>query len=433
MTPQSSVMFAAPIRPGAQVPLRELLGTMNNRPGVYSPSNSLIPLHKLEKLHFCRILIVSDLAAADRRIYGLPELSLPDYLVFLAEVDGDEPIFRRELVSVAESGLWRIFSYCDGFATGTDLYTCLGHSTVPAAATYVNWLGRTVKQVRQEEALRRSLADFLHTCSDDCRGFDPQKLHADLKQFVAEQQSQGRLPLSPEEPTPLVWRLRNVLHLFYVPLVLLVCSPLLLACLPFLLWKIRQWERNDPAVAPPLELAHAEALSSIENYDVTNQFNVFGSLKPGRLRGWIVRFLLWVTDYAARHVYHRGGLARVSTIHFARWVPMDSNSRMLFSSVYDGSLESYMDDFINKVGFGLNLTFSNGIGYPRTRWLLLDGCRDEQTFKRVLRRHQLATEVWYSAHPGLSASNKHRNMQIRAGLENHSMTEEQIRTWLALI
>lgn len=433
MTPQSTVMYASPVRAGAQALLRELLSTLNLLPGVYDPSNTLIPVHKLERLHFCRIFVATDLAAADRPVYGLSAEGLPDYLVFLAEVDGDEPAFRRELVSVAEAGLWQIFSYCEGFAISADLYACLGAALVPAAAAYVNWLGRTVKQVREEEALRRALTNYLHTQLGATHTSSARELHAQLRQYVQEQQLQGRLPLSAEEPTPVLWQLQNVFHLVYIPFLLLIASPLLIVCLPFLLWQIRRWERTDPAVAPPLQQTHAAALSSIENYDVTNQFSVFGSLKPGRLRWWIVRFLLWITNYAARHVYHRGGLARVSTIHFARWVPMDNNGRMLFSSVYDGSLESYMDDFINKVGFGLNLTFSNGIGYPRTRWLLGDGCRDEQTFKRVLRRHQLPTEVWYSAHPGLTASNKHRNMLIRAGLENHSMTEEQTRAWLALM
>ena len=76
-------------------------------------------------------------------------------------------------------------------------------------------------------------------------------------------------------------------------------------------------------------------------------------------------------DYAARHLYTRGRLARVRTIHFARWVFLDGRKRVVFCSNYDGSLESYMDDFINKVGFGLNVVFSNGIGYPRTNWLVL--------------------------------------------------------------
>ena len=80
-------------------------------------------------------------------------------------------------------------------------------------------------------------------------------------------------------------------------------------------------------------------------------------------------------DYAARHVYTRGRLARVRTHPFrALGVSRRHDSAYLFFSNYDGSLESYMDDFINKVGFGLNVVFSNGIGYPRTNWLVLDGC-----------------------------------------------------------
>ena len=76
---------------------------------------------------------------------------------------------------------------------------------------------------------------------------------------------------------------------------------------------------------------------------------------------------------------------------------------MFFASNYDGSLESYMDDFIDKVAWGLNLVFSNGVGYPRTRWLVLGGARDELAFKDYLRVHQVPTRVWYSAYGGLTA------------------------------
>ena len=90
---------------------------------------------------------------------------------------------------------------------------------------------------------------------------------------------------------------------------------------------------------------------------------------------------------------------------------------MVFFSNYDGSVESYMDDFINKTGFGLNIVFSNGIGYPRTNWLVLDGCQDEQKYKDFLRRHTLPTQVWYKAYPGLTAIDLERNSRIRQGLE----------------
>ena len=127
-----------------------------------------------------------------------------------------------------------------------------------------------------------------------------------------------------------------------------------------------------------------------------------------------------------------GRLARVTSIQFARWVFLDGKKRVIFASNYDGSLESYMDDFINKVGFGLNVVFSNGIGYPRTNWLLLNGAKDEQKFKDYLRRHQMPTQAWYNAHAGLTALDKWRNTLIREGLEQESMTDAEIREWLRL-
>jgi hypothetical protein len=143
--------------------------------------------------------------------------------------------------------------------------------------------------------------------------------------------------------------------------------------------------------------------------------------------------VLWIIDYFARHIYTRGRLARVRTIHFARWVWLDGKERVIFLSNYDGSLESYMDDFINKAGFGLNAAFGGGVGYPRTNWLVLDGCGDERKFKEYLRRHQLPTEVWYTAYPGLTAVDLERNGRIREGLESSPISERQAREWIGLL
>jgi hypothetical protein len=106
---------------------------------------------------------------------------------------------------------------------------------------------------------------------------------------------------------------------------------------------------------------------------------------------------------------------------------------MVFFSDYDGSLESYMDDFINKVGFGLNVVFSNGIGYPRTNFLIFDGCADELKYKEFLRRHTIPTQVWYKAYPGLTAVDLERNIRIRRGLESSSLSDQEARDWVALL
>jgi hypothetical protein len=111
---------------------------------------------------------------------------------------------------------------------------------------------------------------------------------------------------------------------------------------------------------------------------------------------------------------------------------VNQKRRLVFASNYDGSLESYMDDFVNKVGWGLNLVFSNGISYPTTNWLVLGGSKDEQKYKYVLRRHQLPTEVWYRGYPGLTAFDLKRNTLIRQGIEKSSMSDADLRQWLGL-
>jgi hypothetical protein len=178
------------------------------------------------------------------------------------------------------------------------------------------------------------------------------------------------------------------------------------------------------------EPAAVVRLHEIEDHDVTNQFSAIGSVKPGLLRRWTLSFVFGGLDYASRHVYKRGYLTRVQTIHFARWAFFDDKRRVLFASNYDGSLESYMDDFINKVAWGLNLAFSNGVGYPRTAWLVAAGARNEQGFKNYLRRHEVPSDVWYKAYPGLTAVDLARNSRIRRGLERAAMSDAEVRDWL---
>jgi hypothetical protein len=64
---------------------------------------------------------------------------------------------------------------------------------------------------------------------------------------------------------------------------------------------------------------------------------------------------------------------------------------------------------------------------------VLDGAKDEQKFKYFIRRHELPTEVWYNAHPGLTAVELERNGHIRAGLERPTMTDAEAREWLRLL
>lgn len=425
-------MIVAAIDPQREPELRALLASMNREPGIVDPENSLLPFGELEHLHFARFVILDDQTLEDVTQYGLPQIKYPLYLVFLGDIDGDIEAFLTLMVNRAGDGLRRVFACCDGFAPEMDLIAWMKVRLVTPATNYINWVGRTVQQVKEEDRLRQFLESFIQNNSAVLQTLEPEEARNTLRKFVADGQQAGRITLTPLPATPFRWKVRNLAHLVGVPLVLLLLSPLLLCYLPVFLFQLRRREKTDPEIAPRVNPAHTDHLAILEDHDVTNQFSAIGSLKPGRFRLWTIQFLLWIIDYTTRHIYNRGHLARVSTIHFARWVFLDNKKRLLFASNYDGSLESYMDDFINKVGFGLNVVFSNGIGYPKTNWLFLDGAKDEQKFKNFLRRHQLPTEVWYSAHPGLSASDKWRNSMIRQGLERVFMTESEARQWLAL-
>ncbi len=432
MTPQSSFMVLAPLAPSRVPEMRALLATMNSAPGVVDPLNSLVPFGRFDDLHFARFVVLDDPTTGDiARLYGVDRPAPPVYLAFLGDFDGGYGAFIDRLVQIAGAGLTKIFSLCDGFTAQTDLRSWMVEHEARPGANYCNWAGRTVVQTREEAQLRRALRDFLDRTPDFAE-MPAAAAHRSLREFVKKE----GLKLTPAAATPIGWTIRHIFD--WLLLLLLIAGGIVtlpLTILPGLLiaWRLRVLEKSDPEFTPRPDPKWEASLAAIEDQGVTNQFTVIGALKPGLLRGFLTALVLFIIDLTARTIYTKGRLARVHTIHFARWVYLDHKTRMMFASNYDGSLEAYMDDFINKVGFGLNVVFSNGVGYPRTDWLLLKGAKDEQRFKHILRRHQLPTEVWYNAHAGLTAHDLARNAKIREGLEKTSLSETEARDWVTLL
>jgi hypothetical protein len=427
MTPQSTFMVAAPIRLGQEAALRALLASMNRAPGMVDPINALFPFASFDRLHVARFVILCDETLDDLAAYGTSFPDAPVWLVFLGDCDAAADDLLERFAATAEPGLRQIFACC-GDPPGPDLLAWMrGHSVQPAAQ-YINWLGRTVQQIREEAALHDFLRDYLARSPT----LATQPAVVVRNQLVAQALRAGPV-LTPPAPTPSAWQSERLRWLVSTVLSAVLLTPILLLLSPLLLVLLRIRERTDPVIAPRPTAAHVAATSRLEDYDVTNPFSAFGSVKPGLFRLWTLLLVFRALEFSTRFIYTRGRLARVGTIHFARWVFMDDRRRLLFASNYDGSLDSYMDDFINKVAFGLNLVFSNGIGWPRTSFLLCGGAKHEQEFKNFLHRHEVPTQVWYKAYPGLTASNLATNTQIREGLQRDRMTEAEARCWLALI
>jgi hypothetical protein len=436
MTPQSSFMILAPIRPARIGAMRALLATMNSGPGTANPDNPMIPFSRFDNLHSARLVLLDDQTIGDpEEFYGVQRPDPPIYLAFLGDFDGTYDAFISLLVQHAAPGLRRIFSLCEGFSADEDVRAwMIAHETRPSAY-YCNYVGRTVQQTREEERLRRALRRHLDRSPEVADG-PPGAVHESLRRFVRAEKAAGRLTLTPPAPTPLGWTVRHAFDwaiLVLLVIVLVVTLPLTLVPLAILALVLHAQESSAPEFAPPPDHRLAMSLAVLEDYDVTNQFSAMGPWKPGWLRALIIPPVLWIINLTASTIYTKGRLTRIHTIHFARWVYLDNRTRLLFASVYDGSLESYNEDFINKVAIGLNIVFGNGVGYPRTAWLITKGCKDEQKFKYFLRRHELPTDVWYNAHPGLTAFDLLRNSTIRNGLEKVSLSQREAREWVALL
>ena len=432
VTPQSCFMIVATVAPAREAGLRELLRSMNAQPGTADPMNAVLPFGAIDTLHFARLVIVDDAMQADLRVCGVTPESIPVRLVLMGDCDGPGNDCLAAIACAAEPGLRRLFAHCKGFEDGTDVLAWMRAHDVPVAVNFICRLGRTVRRVREDNALWRALAERVPRGALAAPGEAQQRCRA-LLEFVEAERRAGRLALTDESPTPFAWQIANLCHLVALPLVALLLSPLWLIALPFAIAALRRLEKTDPEWCPRPDPAALRALQDLEDFDVTNQFTAIGPVKPGRFRRVLVQLILVAIEYTCRHIFHRGYLARVQTIHFARWVVLDDVTRVYFASNYDGGHEAYMDDFINKVGWGLNLVFSNGVGWPRTSWLLFGGSKKEPDFKRYQRRHQIPTQVWYKAYPGLTLTDLERASRIRDGLSNAADSDASALAWLRLI
>lgn len=399
--------------------LRGLLG----RIGAGAADVPAFEFNRMQGVHFARVLLL------DR---DTVEAQPPDQasLVLMTEIDAPLERHLDELADLAAQALDATFGLCDGYPvepTPSSRRAFLAAHQLRPAAAYVNTVGRTLEQIHGEAVLRERIETFLDERHHDLPT-DPAAVRAQIQQFVRDTPDL-RWALHPPPRPSLRWRAKEGLHAVAGAAGLALAAPVALLALPAYAVALRAHERSEPAphIRPSRE--HEQRLAALEDFAAQNPFSAVGYVKPGGFRHWTLRAVLWLIDYSARHVFTRANLAGVKTIHFARWTPLDDYGRVIFTSNYDGSLESYNDDFIDKVAFGLNAAFSNGVGYPRTKYLLFRGARREQEFKDYLRRHQIPTQIFYSAYDQLSAVNIENNALIRSGLPG-TLAPAETTAWL---
>lgn len=416
MPHQVAITIRAAIRPGHEPALSALLaqiGTDDQRP-------KQLPFESLP-VHFARFVVLDETTDQSGATIG-------PALIFLSDVDAPAKGYLRDLADQAGEALDQIFAHCEDYPAAPGPRQRVGYlrsKTIRTDTAYVNTVGRSVQQVHDEARLRAGIEDFLD--NGQWSGKGPESVRMAVREFVSGEPSLG-WALRPAARPGLLWRLKDKVHMVAAAAIVVALLPVVVIGVPFWLIALRIHEMRDKATNAEPDRALLNQLEEVEDRLVQNQISAVGFVKPGRFRLLTFRAVLWILAYGSRHLYNKGNLAGITTIHFARWVFLDDRRRLIFASNYDGSIESYMDDFIDKVAYGLNAAFSNGVGYPKTKWLVTGGATDEQAFKNYLRTHQIPTQIWYSAYGDLSARNIADNAAIRAGL-SATLTDAQVAAW----
>ena len=197
---------------------------------------------------------------------------------------------------------------------------------------------------------------------------------------------------------------------------------------------LRRMETTDRVhVKPKIDPVRLREIMELEDQIKQNHMGSVVHVKPGILRAILIRLGLRALGLLLRVTANDGYLANMRTIHFAHWALLDNGSRLLFFSNFDSSWESYLDDFIEKAHAGLTLAWSNGIGFPRTRFLVEDGATNGPLFKTWARHSMARGLFWVSAYPELSVNQIERNCAIAAGLRAPALSTREAVSWASLL
>lgn len=195
-------------------------------------------------------------------------------------------------------------------------------------------------------------------------------------------------------------------------------------------WGLRRLELTDASQdAPPQDTAALREMARREDFIAQNHMISIVHLKPGVLRMLLARGALMALGLLLRITATNGYLASMRTIHFAHWAVLDNGGRLMFHSNFDGSWESYLDDFIEKAHVGLTLAWTHGVGFPPTRWLSQGGATEGRKFKAWARHSMSHSGFWFSAYKQYSVNQIERHARLANGLRQASLPASAATTW----
>ncbi|MEZ4361393.1 MAG: hypothetical protein R3B48_14500 [Kofleriaceae bacterium] len=381
---------------------------------------------QLPQTHFTRFVIIEDPTPPSGE-------RLPPLLAWECNHDGT---IDEYLAAVAEHAptIDRVFGCCAryprrGAADFDEWSLWIRDRMRRSVAFYTAYGDISHEQVLNDRAIHEALRAIIDRDRPQLCRLPPAEVRRHL--LTELRASRPDLDLSRQSEGTLRWAFGKAVAIA----LLLLALPL--ALVVFLPWYVtlRAKERADASTSgdtyDPRELWIAE------DHFTQNQLTHVVDIKPGWFRLVTLCIVLTVIDVLARFWYVHGDLGGIQTIHFARWVlaldrrpdPPVRRHRLVFFSNYDGSWENYLGEFIDRAAGALTAVWSNTVGFPATHDLRKDGAKDEETFKRWTREHQLPTHVWWTGISGSTVQNVRNDLWIRRRLER-PLDDDEVKTWL---
>jgi hypothetical protein len=417
MIKQRPLILLTPVKPERLDALYELLAKIKTA----MQSGSESEFRNLDTVHYARWVILGRESFRDE-----PAMPVPVRLIFSTNYDGDEDTHFNDLVTNLEKYIDQVYECCEGYPetanrNAESRKNYLKQWRIKTSAFYVGAPGRSLKQVYQENSLRDHIWKFV--TNNEWHGKSAREIHRAIRNEVDSKAefdwSKNKIEVPGINWPPLIG---------YGFLILAV-SPFMILWILYIFLFHELRDKYRPSTLSQVPDSLVNTLEKDEDLFPQNQFTQIVVMKPGIVRQLNFRIWMLRTKVLASHMFVKGKLLNIPTIHFARWVLFDNKKHVLFFSNFDGSWQQYLGDFIDQSGWGLSGIFSNTVNFPPTRFMITGGAYDEEHFLAWSRGTQIPTNVWYSAYPHLSIKNIINNTQIRNELRD-DLNEKQAQLFL---
>jgi len=397
--------------------------------GLDIKSNDDLVFSNVRTLHFASMVLL------DRDDAYAPAL------VFESNHDGTTEEHIADLADSVGPGLHKVFSHCDEYPSGSynpaALKSFLAAKNVKTPAFYVGCFGHDLNSINNALNTRQAIEDFLDDLRSKHAVKSKSKSKRELYQLIKQHLKDNPVqPPAGNAPTHAsIMRKSKVATwgwiLLAAALLLKWPRPILIALALFLVF-LRYREITDARSKGPTPPPIDPRLFGKEDIFTQNHLTTLVNVKPGKFRLGTLKAVLALVNVLAKTVFIAGSLGGIPTIHFARWLMMDNDERLLFFSNYDGSWASYLGDFVDKANYGLTAIWGNTENFPPSSFLFLGGARHIEAFKLWSRQHNEYAAVWYSAYPDATVSNITQSIQVRDGLQRE-LNNDELNDWFKLI